>query len=94
VNTNVIIHISSMDVIHSLKVFPMRVNQDAIPGMSVPVHFQPNKIGRFPINCAQLCGLGHSSMKGELNVKSQEDYARWIVEKAGSGATPGKNEFE
>ena len=94
VNTNVIIHISSMDVIHSLKVFPMRVNQDAIPGMSVPVHFQPNRTGRFPINCAQLCGLGHASMKGELKVVTQEEYAAWLASKSGSGGTPGKNEFE
>src|SRR5436190_3029437 len=53
---DVIIHLSSLDVIHSFKVFPMRVNQDAIPGMSVPIHFKPIKLGSYPINCAQLCG--------------------------------------
>jgi cytochrome c oxidase subunit II len=94
INTNVIIHISSMDVIHSFKVFPMRVNQDAIPGMSIPVHFQPNTVGRYPINCAQLCGLGHASMKGEMKVVTAEEYAAWVASKAGAGGTPGKNEFE
>jgi len=55
VNRPVIVHLSSKDVIHSFKVFPMRVNQDAIPGMSIPVHFKPTRIGTYPINCAQLC---------------------------------------
>jgi cytochrome c oxidase subunit II len=94
VNTNVIMHISSMDVIHSVKIFPMRVNQDAIPGMSIPIHFQPNKVGRYPINCAQLCGLGHASMKGELKVVSQQEYAAWLASKSGTGGAPGANEFE
>jgi cytochrome c oxidase subunit 2 len=94
VNTNVIVHISSMDVIHSFKVFPLRVNQDAIPGMSVPVHFKANKIGSYPINCAQLCGVGHYSMKGEIKVLAQADYEAWIKSKPTFGAAGGKNEYE
>jgi len=89
VGTNVIIHISSMDVIHSFKVFPMRVNQDAIPGMSIPVHFKPTKVGMYPINCAQLCGLGHASMKGVLKVLAPADYEKWLAEKSGAPAAGG-----
>ena len=85
VNTNVIIHLSSLDVIHSFKVFPMRVNQDAIPGMSIPVHFFPTKLGQYPINCAQLCGSGHATMKGVLKVLPPAEYEAWLKEKA-SGA--------
>src|SRR5262249_12526043 len=62
VNKPVIIRISSKDVIHSFKVLAMRVTQDAIPGMRVPIHFTPTQIGRYQINCAQLCGQGHASM--------------------------------
>jgi len=86
VNTNVIIHISSMDVIHSFKVFPMRVNQDAIPGMSIPVHFKPLRAGTYPINCAQLCGVGHYSMKGTLKVMEPADFAAWLKQKGGAAA--------
>ena len=85
VGTNVIMHISSLDVIHSFKSFPMRVNQDAIPGMSIPVHFKPMKIGTYPINCAQLCGQGHYSMKGTLKVLAQADYEKWLADKSGGG---------
>jgi cytochrome c oxidase subunit 2 len=91
VNTNVIIHISSMDVIHSFKVFPMRVNQDAIPGMSVPVHFRPTRVGTYPINCAQLCGVGHSTMKGTLKVLPNAEFAAWLKQKGG-GASAGDYE--
>lgn len=94
VNTNVIVHISSMDVIHSFKVFPMRVNQDAIPGMSVPIHFRPNKVGTYPINCAQLCGIGHYSMKGTLKVMEPADYEAWMTNKMASSVGGAKNEFE
>jgi cytochrome c oxidase subunit 2 len=86
--TNVIIHLSSLDVIHSFKVFPMRVNQDAIPGMSIPIHFMPTKVGSYPINCAQLCGIGHATMKGVLKVLAPADYEKWLAEK-GAGAAGG-----
>lgn len=92
VNTNVIVHITSLDVIHSFKVFPMRINQDAIPGMSIPVHFKPTKIGTYPINCAQLCGQGHYSMKGTLKVLSQANYEAWLVSKGTAGGAA--NTFE
>jgi cytochrome c oxidase subunit II len=86
VNTNVIIHITSMDVIHSFKVFPMRVNQDANPGMSVPIHFKPTRVGTYPINCAQLCGVGHYSMKGTLKVMEPADFSAWLKTKSGATA--------
>lgn len=87
VDTNVIVHITSMDVIHSFKVIPMRINQDATPGMSVPVHFRPTRVGNYAINCAQLCGVGHYSMMGTLKVLSQADYQTWLKEKSGGGAS-------
>jgi cytochrome c oxidase subunit 2 len=62
------IDLSSMDVIHSLFLPVMRVKQDAIPGMTIPVWFKPTEIGRSEIQCAQLCGNNHSIMRGYLTV--------------------------
>jgi cytochrome c oxidase subunit 2 len=88
INKPVVIYVSSLDVIHSFKVYPMRINQDAIPGLSVPLHFTPTMLGRFQVVCAQLCGSGHYSMRGILNVLSAEDYKKWLAEKSkGGGAT-------
>lgn len=87
----VIIMLSSKDVIHSFKVIAMRVTQDAIPGLRIPLHFTPTQTGIYQINCAQLCGIGHSSMSGgRLYVDTQEDYEKWVAAKtkaAGSSAT-------
>jgi cytochrome c oxidase subunit 2 len=89
VNRPVIITITSKDVIHSFKVIAMRVTQDAIPGVPIPVHFTPTTVGLYQINCAQLCGNGHYSMShGRLYVDTQEDYDKWVAAKSkGGGAT-------
>jgi cytochrome c oxidase subunit 2 len=88
----VIIYISSKDVIHSFKVIAMRVTQDAIPGMRIPIWFRPTREGRFQINCAQLCGNGHSGMSsGFITVESPEAYEKWLASKA---SAPAATSFE
>ena len=87
VNKPVICYISSRDVIHSFKIIAMRVTQDAIPGMRIPIWFKPTKEGRYQINCAQLCGNSHSAMTaGTLVVETQEAFDKWVASKVG-GAT-------
>lgn len=87
-NRPVIIHITSKDVIHSFKLPVMRSEQDAIPGMDVPIHFTPvlsNDNGdRWEIACAQLCGLGHYRMRGQLFVHSHDEFVKWM-----KAQTPG-----
>jgi cytochrome c oxidase subunit II len=85
VNRDIICRISSMDVIHSFKLPRMRVTQDAIPGMTIPVHFRPVEKGAYIIICAQLCGNLHSTMKGEFMVVDQAEYDTWFAEKAKAG---------
>ncbi len=80
VNRPVLIHLSSMDVIHSFGLNEMRVKQDAIPGMDIPVWFIPNRIGEYEITCSQLCGLGHFRMRGFLNIKSDADYQAYLAD--------------
>ncbi len=84
VNRPVIMSVTSLDVIHSYKVLPLRITQDAIPGMRIPFHFVATKTNTYQVNCAQLCGVGHSTMKGILKVVSPEEYDVWLKSKAGS----------
>ncbi|HCU26042.1 MAG TPA: hypothetical protein DF383_13575 [Deltaproteobacteria bacterium] len=79
VNKPVIAHITSKDVIHSFGVPVLRVKQDAIPGMSVPIWFQAVKTGEMEIVCSQLCGVSHSQMKGFLTAESAEAYDKWFA---------------
>lgn len=84
----VIVYVSSKDVIHSFKIIAMRVTQDAIPGMRIPLWFQPTTPGKYQINCAQLCGNGHSSMAGGLlTVESQEEFDKWMTSKTGAATS-------
>ena len=75
-----IIYLSTQDVIHSLGIAEMRVKQDAIPGMEIPVWFEPTRPGDYQINCSQLCGLGHYRMKAEVSVQSQAEFDAWLAE--------------
>lgn len=85
----VIIHLTTKDVIHSFKVTAVRMTQDCMPGMSIPVHFTPTKVGKFNITCAQLCGNGHASMNALFVVDSPEDYDKWFAERTtAAGGAP------
>jgi cytochrome c oxidase subunit 2 len=81
VDKPVLVHLSSLDVIHSFGLYEMRVKQDAIPGLDIPVWFIPNRIGEYEITCSQLCGLGHYRMRGFLNIKSAADYQAFLDDK-------------
>ena len=82
VDRPVLVHLSSKDVIHSFGLFEMRVKQDAIPGMDIPVWFIPNRIGEYEIACSQLCGLGHYRMRGFVSVKTDADFKTWLADEA------------
>jgi cytochrome c oxidase subunit 2 len=93
---SVVIKVTSMDVIHSFKVLPLRALTDAIPGLQLPVYFRINedllpkdekgnpKEAVYLITCAQLCGEGHGYMSGYLKVVSPEKYKDWIAEQSAS----------
>ena len=78
VDRPVLIHLSSKDVIHSFGLIEMRVKQDAVPGMTMPVWFIPSRPGEYEIACSQLCGLGHFRMRGFVTVQSAADYQKWF----------------
>ena len=80
VNKPIIAKLTSKDVIHNFFLPVMRVKQDIIPGMTVPVWFQATQTGKFEIGCAQLCGVGHTQMRGFFNVMSQEEFETWYQE--------------
>lgn len=82
----ILIKLSSKDVIHSFTLTEMRVKQDVIPGMTIPVTFEATQTGDWEIACAQLCGLGHYRMRGFLKIVSASDYQTWLDEMAAEKA--------
>ena len=97
VNKDIMIYLSSKDVIHSFSLPEMRVKQDAIPGMTVPVFFKATLTSDdfleeikgtkregmgYEIACAQLCGNSHYRMKGYMTVETMSEYEAWLEEQA------------
>ena len=76
----VILHMTSKDVIHSFQVTNFRNKQDLVPGLQTTYWFTPTEVGKYEIGCAQLCGIGHTQMVGNVFVDSPEDYEAWYKE--------------
>src|SRR5881296_3396681 len=74
------INLKSQDVIHSFFVPQFRIKQDAVPGREIGVWFDVSKAGKYEWPCAELCGFGHSGMRGWIYVHSPEDYKKWAAE--------------
>jgi cytochrome c oxidase subunit 2 len=70
----------SEDVIHSFYIPDFRLKQDVVPGMELMMWFQPTRTGEFPIGCAELCGIGHTRMRGTLTVHTPSEYQTWMNE--------------
>ena len=75
----------------------MRVKQDVIPGMEIPIYFTPTMTSKdfldmlkgsardgkgYEIACAQLCGKSHYRMRGFVTVESEEEFNAWLAEEA------------
>ena len=73
----VILHLGSKDVIHSVFLPNLRFKQDAVPGREIVKWVQANKPGKYEMPCAELCGFGHSGMKGYLYVHTPEEFQQW-----------------
>jgi cytochrome c oxidase subunit 2 len=82
VNKDVIIRLSSKDVIHCFNLPVMRIKQDVLPGSRIPIHFQAKETIKHEITCAQLCGLGHYRMKGFLTVETEAEFEDWLAKEA------------
>ena len=76
----VTLNMTAGDVIHAFWLPEFRIKQDVIPGRETNLVFTPNKLGQYPVVCAELCGAYHGGMKTQLYVESEEDYQKWIQE--------------
>jgi cytochrome c oxidase subunit 2 len=70
---------TSQDVIHSFFVPAFRMKQDVLPGRYAEAWFEAKGPGRFPIFCTEYCGLGHSSMLGEVEVMPPAEFDDWLA---------------
>jgi cytochrome c oxidase subunit 2 len=73
-----LIHLRTSDVLHSFYLPQMRIKQDAVPGLTIPVWFDSDRAGSFELACAELCGWGHYKMKAKVTVhETQAAFDEW-----------------
>jgi cytochrome c oxidase subunit 2 len=77
VDQDIIINLSSEDVVHSFYVPAFRIKHDAVPGSYARFWFRAIKAGKYPLFCAQYCGMNHSLMIGEVIAMEPKDFADW-----------------
>jgi cytochrome c oxidase subunit 2 len=91
VDRQALLHLSSMDVIHSFWVPEFRVKQDALPGGKAfirDLRVTPDQVGKYTLRCAELCGLNHTYMEAPVIVMASADFDAWAAQEAGLSADP------
>lgn len=83
VNTPILLELHAKDVSHAFYVPELRIQQDFVPGLVIPLHFTATRLTRSEIVCTQLCGLGHYNMRAYLEVISADDFKKWLDEQSG-----------
>lgn len=81
--------LTSQDVIHGFYAPAFRIKQDAVPGMTTYLWFQPTEVGTFDVLCTQYCGLEHSHMLTKIVVLPQEEFTKWYQAKKQEVALKG-----
>jgi cytochrome c oxidase subunit 2 len=79
--TSVEFHVRSKDVIHDFWVPEFRQKIDAVPGVTTKYRITPNRLGAYPVVCAELCGLGHSTMRQTVHVLPSQEFESWMSRK-------------
>ena len=82
-------HIRTKDVIHSFWVPQFRLKSDAVPGLTTKIRLTPDRPGRYDVVCAELCGLGHATMRQAVRVVPRQEFTAWIGRRRGGGAAAG-----
>jgi cytochrome c oxidase subunit 2 len=79
INTNIALHITAGDVIHSWTVPAFGVKLDAIPGRLNETWVRIEKEGVYYGQCSELCGKDHAYMPIEVHAVSKEKFEQWIA---------------
>jgi len=81
------LYMRALDVIHSVFVPEFSVKEDIVPGLVTQLHVTPTRLGTFPLECTELCGLGHSLMRSQAVVMEPAAFDSWL-HKQEKGAAP------
>ena len=91
------LRLKSLDVIHSFWVPEFGQKQDTVPGLTTKLVITPDRLGTYPVVCAELCGLGHAVMRTSAIVMKPAAFNAWVNKQgkalAGPPGQAGKSVF-
>jgi cytochrome c oxidase subunit 2 len=82
-NAHVKFRLHSKDVIHDFWVPDFRIKLDVVPGITTSYRITPDRLGTYPVVCAELCGLGHSAMRSTVKVVTPSQFRTWLSSQTG-----------
>ena len=88
---NVLLRISSRDVIHSYWIPALNGKRDAVPGRVQTLRLQADQPGIYPGQCTEFCGLSHANMKMQAIALNKADYATWVANQLAAYEAPAKD---
>ena len=86
IDTQVEFTVQSKDVIHDFWVPAFREKIDAVPGIDTRYGINTTRVGDYPVVCAELCGLGHATMRQTARVVPRAEFDRWLQERRAEAA--------
>jgi len=84
----VVLHLRSVDVVHSFFVPEFSVKIDAVPGITTTLRITPTRLGSYPAECTELCGAGHSLMRAPVRVVTPDAFRTWLAHQSPKAPPP------
>jgi cytochrome c oxidase subunit 2 len=94
VRQSVEFQVRARDVIHDFWVPDFRMKIDAVPGITTEYRITPRRTGTFPVVCAELCGLGHATMRSTVRVVTEAAFREWLRKQAAPAVAEGASPEE
>src|SRR3954468_1320186 len=82
--------VQTKDVLHDFWVPAFRWKIDAVPGINTHYRVTPTRRGSHPIVCAELCGLGHATMRQTAHVMTGPQFNTWLAKQGSASGTPSQ----
>ncbi len=101
-DTDVLLRITSRDVIHSYWIPKLNGKRDAVPGRLHTLRMQADEPGIYTGQCTEFCGLSHARMRQAAVALNKADFQTWVTNQtadyvapaAGTLAAEGEGTFQ
>jgi cytochrome c oxidase subunit 2 len=84
----ILLHLSSVDVIHSFWVPRLAGKTDVLPGQTNTTWLQASAPGDYRGECAEYCGIQHANMAFVVTADAPDQFQAWVQAQQQPAAAP------